>query len=188
MAKRRSPEMRSKIKEMHEENEFKSILDSRARARSITTGTAFGGTVEVTLRNEFTTMYALMQPVEVVEFIEQLAAGCGIEIAMRPKQNFTSWRGWNIDEDNINVYMKGSAPWSIDGQEHIRKLSAARQDAELELAKKELELMNQKQIKKLQKSLDEIENTYQESETNAPVVKKTRKRKQDISNQSETES
>ena len=99
MAKKRSQdqqpsELRKLIQEAYEQNELDSVLSIRNRARSITVGTAFGGVCEITLRSENTFLYAQMQPTEVVEIIEQLAAGIGLDIALRPKQNFASWRGW----------------------------------------------------------------------------------------------
>ena len=86
-------ETRKKIHELYEKkNEYKSIKQNESRARSITVGTAFGGIVEINLRADIGTVYAQMQPTEAIEFIEQLAAGVGVEIAMRPKRNFASWR------------------------------------------------------------------------------------------------
>jgi hypothetical protein len=62
-----------------------------------------------------------MQPTEVVELIEQLAAGIGVEIAMRPKENFASWRGWEeVLKQRVGfhkVQWKGAAAWQLDGGE-----------------------------------------------------------------------
>lgn len=110
-------ETRKKIHELYEENEYKSIKQNESRARSITVGTAFGGIVEINLRADIGTVYAQMQPTEAIEFIEQLAAGVGVEIAMRPKRNFASWRGWEeVTEQKVsidNLYWKGAAAWQI---------------------------------------------------------------------------
>lgn len=152
MARKRSSELREKIHALHEENEYKGIADNRCRTRSLTVGTAFGGTVEIIMRNEFNYMYALLQPVEAVEIMEQIAAGCGIELAMRPKQNFTSWRGWSIDDENANDYVKGSAPWNIEGQEYGRKLQAMREDMQLEIERAKIQVEKEKQLKKLKAS------------------------------------
>lgn len=115
-----SSEMREKIHNLCEENEFLSMQQNRNRARSITVGTAFGGTVEVHMRSDLASVYAQMQPTEAIELIEQLAAGIGVEIAMRPKVNFASWRGWEevigqrVSFDKIA--WKGAAAWQLDGQ------------------------------------------------------------------------
>lgn len=165
--RKKSSELREKINKMHEENEYQSLMDQRSRARSLNVGTAFGGIIEVSMRNEFNHMWTVLQPVEAVEFIEQLAAGCGIEIAMRPKQNFTSWRGWEIGESD-NVYMKGSAPWSLEGQDRQRAIESASAFAEgqflLEKQKLEHDRLLAIEMQKVEKERSKI---YPESE-NSP--------------------
>ena len=119
-------ELREKIELLCAENEYLSMKQNRNRARSITVGTAFGGVVEVGMRSDAASVYAQIQPTEGVELIEQLAAGLGIEIAMRPKQDFASWRGW---EDVIGqrvpldrLAWKGAAAWQLyEGEELERK-------------------------------------------------------------------
>lgn len=119
MPREKQSKMRKKINDLYEENEYLSIRQNQNRARSVTVGTAFGGITEISLRSDVGTVYAQMQPTEVVELIEQLAAGCGVEIAMRPKQNFASWRGWEeIIEQRIGfdkIAWKGSAAWQLNG-------------------------------------------------------------------------
>lgn len=111
---------RKRINDLYEENEYDSVNSMRHRARSITCGTAFGGVVEVSMRTESNFMYAQMQPTECIEFIEQLAAGCGVEIAMRPKLDFASWRGWEeVIDQRIGfdkIAWKGAAAWQLDGK------------------------------------------------------------------------
>lgn len=117
-------ETRKKINELYEQNELDSVNSIRHRARSITCGTAFGGIVEVQMRTENNFMYAQMQPTEAVELIEQLAAGIGVEIAMRPKVNFASWRGWEeVIDQRIGfdrIAWKGAAAWQLDGK-HVEE-------------------------------------------------------------------
>jgi hypothetical protein len=114
-------ELRKLIQEAYEQNELDSIKSTRNRARSITVGTAFGGVCEVTLRSETNFLYAQIQPTEVVELIEQLAAGIGVEIVMRPKQNFASWRGWEeVIDQRIGwdkIAWKGAAVWQLNGDQ-----------------------------------------------------------------------
>ena len=119
MAKEKQSKMRQKIHDLCEEGEYLSMAQNQNRARSITVGTAFGGIVEVNMRSDVASVYAQMQPTEAIELIEQLAAGVGVEVAMRPKQNFASWRGWEevigarIGFDQIA--WKGTAAWQLDG-------------------------------------------------------------------------
>ena len=118
-------ELREKIELLCAENEYLSMQQNRNRARSITIGTAFGGIVEIGMRSDAASVYAQIQPTEGVELIEQLAAGLGIEIAMRPKQDFASWRGW---EDVIGqrvpldrISWKGAAAWQLLEGEELEK-------------------------------------------------------------------
>ena len=133
---------RKKINDLYEENELDSVNSMRHRARSITCGTAFGGIVEVQMRTESNFMYAQMQPTECIEFIEQLAAGCGVEIAMRPKLDFASWRGWEeVIDQRIGfdkIAWKGAAAWQLDGKnvEEQYRLMEAKKDPEEEKPKK----------------------------------------------------
>jgi hypothetical protein len=109
--------MRDKIRDLYEENEYLSIKQNQNRARSITVGTAFGGVVEINVRSDVASVYAQLQPTEAIELIEQLAAGVGVEIAMRPKVNFASWRGWEEIPDQGNqiekIFFKDSTPEQI---------------------------------------------------------------------------
>jgi len=106
--------IRKRINKIYEENELANLESSRTRARSFTIGTAFGGIVEVAMRGDYSNLYCLLQPVEAVEFIEQLAAAAGLQVALRPRQDFASWRGWNTDADDR--YWAGAAKWQLQGQ------------------------------------------------------------------------
>jgi hypothetical protein len=125
-----SSDIREKINRIYEENELAGLLQNKNRSRSLTVGTAFGGTIEISMRGDYSSLYALMQPVEVVELIEQLAASAGLQVALRPKQDFASWRGWegNIDDR----YWVGSAPWNLNAieQEKSQKLLSPSEDFE----------------------------------------------------------
>jgi hypothetical protein len=73
------------------ENEASNLT----RARSITVGNAFGGTTEVSMRgNGDRFLWVVMQPVEVLELINQLAANIGCHINVKPRDDFGSWRQW----------------------------------------------------------------------------------------------
>jgi len=75
------------------------------RARSVTVGTAFGGTTELTMRRgdgSFT--FAIMQPVEVIELIHQLAANVGCHLQLTPRRDFAAWRDWKYTEAELAHY------------------------------------------------------------------------------------
>lgn len=107
------------IKEIHsefvEEEQYKrAMLDlksSYTRGRSLTVGTAFGGVTEISMRGEGDRrLWVLMQPVEVVELIHQLAANIGCHIHVQPRKDFSSWRQWNEKEEFLPN--AGWAPFS----------------------------------------------------------------------------
>jgi hypothetical protein len=68
---------------------------NETRARSVMVGTAFGGTTEISMRlNNGVSVWAILQPVETIELIHQLAANVGCHINLQPREDFSSWRGW----------------------------------------------------------------------------------------------
>lgn len=140
MTKEKVSKTRKKIHALYEENEYKSVKAIQKRARSITVGTAFGGIVEITLRGDDDLLYAQIQPTEVIELIEQLAAGVGVEVAMRPKVNFASWRGWEeVIDQRIGwdkIAWKGAAAWQLNGNElekNIQKVLGSSESSEQKL-------------------------------------------------------
>jgi hypothetical protein len=79
--------------------------ETQTRARSVTVGTAFGGTTELTMRRgdgSFT--FAIMQPVEVIELIHQLAANVGCHLHLTPRRDFAAWRDWKYTEAELAHY------------------------------------------------------------------------------------
>jgi len=174
MAKKEPSELRKKIHQMHEENEYNSLLQNRNRARSITVGTCFGGIVEVSMRGDFAAMYTPLQPVEAVEFLEQLAAACGLEIAMRPKQDFSTWRAW--DDENAG-YWKGAADWQVNQLNEQKALKGLQFEVELEKRREILRLAAQDEVKQIatqilenQKQLTSSEETQEGKENDEGEV------------------
>jgi len=176
MVKQKNSKMRQKINDLYEENEYYSIKANQNRARSVTVGTAFGGVVEISLRSETGFIYALIQPTEVVELIEQLAAGIGVEIAMRPKQNFASWRGWEeVIDQRIGwdrIAWKGTAAWQLGGERLEDNLKQLKQSIE-EMEKKnnllplsEKEKIEEEKIEEQPKPKRTRKSTKQKVETN----------------------
>lgn len=88
--------------------------NNRTRARSITVGTAFGGTTEVMMRGDGSKLlWCAMQPVEVIELIHQLAANVGCNVALKPRDDFASWRDWRVSEAE-KKHLNGHAPFVND--------------------------------------------------------------------------
>ena len=88
------------------------------RARSITVGTAFGGTTEIMMRSDAGRhIWCIMQPVEVIELIHQLAANVGCHIHIKPRQDFGSWRDWKVTEEE-RLHYNGHAPHVNDMAPH----------------------------------------------------------------------
>jgi len=104
---------RKLIEQEFESNELANLKQAQTRARSFTVGATTGGIIEVAMRGDFSNLWYLLKPVEAAEIIEQLAAAAGLEVAMRPKQNFTAWRSWDSQMPEFSDW-KGSAPWQLD--------------------------------------------------------------------------
>jgi len=110
MSKKHETAMRKVDEKMSYENRVNDLN----RARSITVGTSFGGTTEIMLRgNDGGVLWTPMQPVEVIELIHQLAANVGCHIHLQPRQDFSSWRGWKITEEE-RLHLNGHPPFSND--------------------------------------------------------------------------
>lgn len=124
MAPKKVSKTRQKIQELYEENELASLQQNQTRARSFTIGAATGGIIEVSMRGDYSNLWYLLQPVEAVEVINQIAAAAGIEVAMRPRQDFASWRSWDTSLPP-SVHWMGTAPWQLD-EESRQQLEAAK--------------------------------------------------------------
>lgn len=89
----------------------RKLLDEQAfneaqnRARSVTVGTCFGGTVEISMRRaDGSSTFAVLQPVEAIELIHQLAANVGCHLQLAPRRDFSSWREWNYTAEELAHY------------------------------------------------------------------------------------
>ena len=148
-------EARRQIQSIQHQQEVENFESNFNRARSITVGTAFGGTTEVSMRgNGDRFLYSIMQPVEVLELIHQLAANIGCHIAIKPRDDFGSWREWRVP-DAEKKHLNGHAPFPND-MAVFQRLGAigfdqAQAEATMEewLSQKEFEYVNgAAQIKK----------------------------------------
>ena len=94
--------------------DLENLESSRNRARAITVGTAFGGTTEILMRSDGGRhLWCAMQPVEVIELINQLAANVGCNIALKPRDDFASWRDWRVS-DAEKKHLNGHVPFAND--------------------------------------------------------------------------
>jgi len=91
-----------KLKKIEEDLGVLSAKANLYRGRSITVGPAGNGVIEISIRADGATVWYQMYPVEAVEFLEQMAAACGLYVATRPKNDFASWRDWK--ETNLEDY------------------------------------------------------------------------------------
>lgn len=113
-----------KIRQMEAEMDVENRESNRNRARSFTVGTSFGGTTEIMMRGDGGRhLWCAMQPVEVVEFIHQLAANVGCNVALKPRNDFASWRDWRISEAEKN-HLNGHVPF-VNDMAVFQKLGAS---------------------------------------------------------------
>lgn len=107
-------EFDKKVEELNLEKTYNSMRGEINRSRSVTVGTAFGGTTELSMRGDNgQNLWCVMQPVEVVELINQLAANVGCHVALKPREDFASWRVWNLTAEEYRQ-LNGHPPFVND--------------------------------------------------------------------------
>lgn len=137
-----------KLRELEAKMDLENRESNLNRARSITVGTSFGGTTELLMRSDGGRhLWCPMQPVEVIELIHQLAANVGCHIAIKPREDFGSWREWRLP-DAEKKHLNGHAPF-VNDMAVFQRLGAIgfdQQEAEATmeewLAQKEYEYVN----------------------------------------------
>jgi hypothetical protein len=113
-----------KLRQMEAEMDLENRESNRNRARSVTVGTAFGGTTELMMRSDGGRhIWCAMQPVEVIELIYQLAANVGCNVALKPRDDFASWRDWRVSEAE-KKHLNGHAPL-VNDMALFQKLGAS---------------------------------------------------------------
>jgi hypothetical protein len=114
-------ERQKKIKELEHQQAVDNFESNLSRARSVMVGTAFGGSTEISMRADGGRhIWAILQPVEVVELINQLSANIGCHINIKPRDDFASWREWNIT-DQAKLHANGHAPVTDNFNSHKDK-------------------------------------------------------------------
>ena len=98
-------ERKKAIDDFSHQQDVYNIKEAANRARAVTIGTAFGGTCEISMRRtDGTHTFAILQPVEVIELIHQLAANVGCHMQLVPRKDFASWRDWKLTETELPHY------------------------------------------------------------------------------------
>ena len=93
------------------------------RAHAINIGHATGGVTEISMRggpNGYT--WIILQPVEVIELIHQLAGNVGCHIHIQPRMDFSSWRAWNYTKEELEHYRFGGGQISAPENKFIPPL------------------------------------------------------------------
>ena len=112
--KKRLKDIEDELKLIEAENKLNSIKSNKTRSRSITVGTAFGGVCEISMRTDSgEPVYCLLQPVEVTELIHQLAGNIGCHLSLKPRNDFASWRNWQVTEEE-KLHLNGHPPHPND--------------------------------------------------------------------------
>jgi len=102
------------------EQDLKNLKSNASRARAVTVGTAFGGVTEVSMRGDSDSMlWCIMQPVEVIELIHQLAGNIGCHINIQPRKDFSSWRDWKVTDEE-KLLLNGWPPHPNDIAPHMQ--------------------------------------------------------------------
>lgn len=105
-------ELTAEIKRRQQLRQLESLEANAQRAQAISIGTAGGGTTEISMRGvNGRFLWNVYQPVEVVELINQLAASIGCHIAIQPRNDFASWRGWREISAEEKQRLNGFPPF-----------------------------------------------------------------------------
>ena len=110
--KKRLEQLQLEQKLFDAEQLLRSTRSNATRSRSVSVGTAFGGVTEISMRGDSgEALWCLLQPVEAIELIHQLAANVGCHIAIKPREDFSSWRGWKVTEEE-KLHLNGHPPFA----------------------------------------------------------------------------
>lgn len=123
-------EFNEKVQALELDKQYNAMRGELNRSRSVTVGTAFGGTTELSMRGDNAQhLWCVMQPVEVVELINQLAANVGCHVALKPREDFASWRVWNLTPEEYK-HLNGHPPF-VNDMAPFNQLGAAGVDKNL---------------------------------------------------------
>lgn len=107
-----SKEIQNKIDKLLRLRQLESMEADKNRAQTVSVGRAGSGETEISLRGvDGTYLFAILHPAEVVELIHQMAASNGLHIALKPRDDFASWREWKEVTDEDRQHLNGWAPF-----------------------------------------------------------------------------
>lgn len=114
-------ELTAKIRRAQREQQLRSMEAEKTRARSINIGNTGCGEVEINMRGmDGSQLWGCYHPAEVIELIHQLAAAVGCHIALKPRDDFSSWREWKPMTEQDHASLNGWAPFAqLSGNGHM---------------------------------------------------------------------
>ena len=126
-----------------------SFEGEKRRAQSFSIGNAGGGVTEVTMRSaNGNFLWATYQPVEVMEFIHQMAANIGCHIHVIPRKDFSSWRNWETSEEEMLENNSGWAPHPQIDVDKRQQVGTRKIDPPQELQEESNEVATKKTVNK----------------------------------------
>ena len=105
-------EFEKQFQERQQQQQLRTLEANKNRAQSVSIGMSGSGTTEITMRGEDGTfLWNVYQPVQVTEFIHQLAASIGCHIHIQPRDDFGSWREWREPTTAEKLHLNGFPPF-----------------------------------------------------------------------------
>ena len=106
-------EFEKEYRERQQQQQLSSLDSNRNRAQSVSIGMSGSGTTEITMRSaDGTFLWNVYQPVQVTEFIHQLASSIGCHIHIQPRDDFGSWREWREPSEAERLHLNGFPPFA----------------------------------------------------------------------------
>jgi len=106
-------EFEKEFRERQQQQQLETLDSNRNRAQSVSIGMSGSGTTEITMRGvNGTFLWNAYQPVQVTEFIHQLAASIGCHIHIQPRDDFGSWREWRETSEAEKLHLNGFPPFA----------------------------------------------------------------------------
>ena len=106
-------EFEKEFEERQQQQQLEALDSNRNRAQAVSIGMSASGTTEITMRGvngQF--LWNVYQPVQVTEFIHQLAASIGCHIYIQPRDDFGSWREWREPTAAERLHLNGFPPFA----------------------------------------------------------------------------
>ena len=128
---------------------IESFESEKRRAQTFSVGNAGGGVTELTMRSSNGNfLWNTYQPVEVIEFIHQMAANIGCHIHVVPRKDFSSWRNWGISEQEMLENNSGWAPHPQIAEDRLQHVGAKKIESSQKLQEEEDEMATPKTVNK----------------------------------------